>query len=70
VELIAAARALDLRAPLKPAPATAAVRDLVRTQVAGVGPDRVVAPELAAAEALIRSGAVLSAAQAVTGPLK
>jgi hypothetical protein len=29
-----------------------------------------VAPELAAAEALIRSGAVLSAAQAVTGLLK
>ena len=70
VELIAAARALDLRAPLKPAPATAAVRDLVRKQVAGVGPDRVVAPELAVAEALIRTGAVLSAAQAVTGPLK
>jgi len=70
VELIAAARALDLRAPLKPAPATAAVRDLVRAQVPGVGPDRVVAPELAAAEALIRSGAVLSAAQTVTGLLK
>ena len=70
VELIAGARALDLRAPLKPAPATAAVRDLVRTQVSGVGPDRVVAPELASAAALIRSGAVLSAAQAVTGLLK
>ena len=70
VELIAAARALDLRAPLKPAPATAGVRDLVRKHVPGVGPDRVVAPELAAAEALIRSGAVVAAAQAVTGPLK
>jgi histidine ammonia-lyase len=70
VELVAAARALDLRAPLVPAPATAAVRDLVRKHIAGVGPDRVVAPELAAAEALIRSGAVLAAAQAVTGALK
>jgi histidine ammonia-lyase len=70
VELVAAARALDMRAPLKPAPATAAVRDLVRTHVKGVGPDRVVAPELAAAEALIRSGAIVAAAQAVTGPLK
>jgi histidine ammonia-lyase len=70
VELVAAARALDLRAPLVPAPATAAVRDLVRKHIAGVGPDRVVAPELAAAEALIRSGAVVAAAQAVTGPLK
>jgi len=67
---VAAARALDFRAPLRPAPATAAVRDLVRKEVPGIGPDRVVAPELAAAEALIHSGAVLAAAQAVTGPLK
>jgi len=70
VELVAAARALDLRAPLAPAPATAAVRDAVRKHVAGAGPDRVVAPELAAAEGLIRSGAVVAAAQAVTGALK
>ncbi len=70
VELVAAARALDFRAPLKSAPATAAVRDLVRKHVPGVGPDRVVSPELAAAANLIRTGAVVSAAQAVTGPLK
>jgi histidine ammonia-lyase len=70
VELVAAARALDLRAPLEPAPATAAVRDLVRKQIPGVGPDRVVAPELAAAEALIRSGAVIAAAQTAAGTLK
>jgi histidine ammonia-lyase len=70
VELVAAARALDLRAPLKPAPASAAVRDALREHVPGVGPDRVVAPELAAAAALIRSGAVVAAAQTVTGPLK
>jgi histidine ammonia-lyase len=70
VELIAAARALDMRSPLKPAPATAAVRDVLRQQVPGPGPDRVVAPELAKAEELIRSGAITTAAQAVTGPLK
>jgi len=70
VELIAAARALDMRSPLKPAPATAAVRDVLRKQVPGAGPDRVVAPELAKAEDLIRSGAITTAAQAVTGPLK
>ncbi|HSS93836.1 MAG TPA: histidine ammonia-lyase [Candidatus Dormibacteraeota bacterium] len=70
VELVAAARALDLRAPLKPAPASAAVRDALRKHVPGVGPDRVVAPELAAAAALIRNGAVVAAAQTVTGPLK
>jgi histidine ammonia-lyase len=45
------------------------VRDLLRKQVQGVGPDRFLAPELAAAEELIRSGAVLKAAESVTGPL-
>ena len=35
IEILTAARALDLRAPLTPAPATAAVRDALRQQVAG-----------------------------------
>ena len=70
VELVASARALDLRAPLKPAPATTAVRDLLRRQVQGPGPDRILAPELAAAEALVRTGAILEAAEAVIGPLQ
>ncbi len=70
VELVAASRALDLRAPLKPAPATAAVRDALRKHVAGVGPDRVVAPDLVAAEGLLRSGAVIKAAEAMAGPLQ
>jgi histidine ammonia-lyase len=69
VELMSAARAQDLRRPLKAAPATSAVRDLLRKRVPGVGPDRFLAPELAAAEELIRSGAVLKAAESVTGPL-
>ncbi|GAA4866281.1 histidine ammonia-lyase [Saccharopolyspora rosea] len=64
VELLTAARALDLRAPLQPAPATAAVRDLLRTRVPGPGPDRHVAPEIAAAEELVRSGAVREAVAA------
>ena len=70
VELVASARAQDLRRPLKASPATAAVRDLMRKQVLGVGPDRFLAPELAAAEELIRSGAVVEAAESVTGPLE
>ncbi len=69
VELVAAARAQDLRRPLKASPATAAVRDLIRKQVPGVGPDRFLAPDLAAAEELIRSGAILEAAESVTGAL-
>jgi histidine ammonia-lyase len=70
IELMASARALDLRAPLKPAPATAAVRDLVRTVVGGPGPDRFLAPDLAAVELLVRTGAVVAAAEAVTGHLR
>jgi len=69
VELLAAARAQDLRRPLEASPATAAVRDLLRKHVPGVGPDRYLAPELAAAEELIRSGAILEAAESVTGRL-
>ena len=69
VELCAAARAQELRRPLEPSPATGAVRDVLRKKVGGVGPDRVVAPELAAAEALIRSGAVIEAAESATGAL-
>jgi histidine ammonia-lyase len=70
VELLAAARALDLRKPLEPSSATAAVRDLLRTEVRGVGPDRVLAPELSAAELLIRNRSVLGAAEFVVGPLQ
>lgn len=58
IELLTAARALDLRAPLKPAPATAAAVAKLRETVLGPGPDRHLAPEIAAAEALIRSGAL------------
>jgi histidine ammonia-lyase len=70
VELSAAARAQELRRPLEPSPATGAVRDLLRKRVAGVGPDRVVAPEIASAEELIRSGAVIEAAESVVGRLQ
>jgi histidine ammonia-lyase len=70
VELMSAARAQDLRRPLKAAPATGAVRDLLRKHVQGVGPDRYLAPELAAAEELIRTGAVLRAAESAAGPLQ
>ena len=70
VELCAAARAQEMRRPLEASPATAAVRKLLRTKVAGPGSDRVVAPELAAAEALLRSGAIVEAVEAVIGPLR
>jgi histidine ammonia-lyase len=70
VELCASARAQEMRRPLEPSPATSAVRDALRKRVAGAGPDRFVAPELAAAEELIRSGAVVEAAESVAGRLQ
>jgi histidine ammonia-lyase len=60
IELVCAGRALDLRAPLDPGPASAAARDLLREVVDGPGPDRPLSPELERAEALVRSGALLA----------
>jgi histidine ammonia-lyase len=70
VELCCAARALDLRAPLAPAPGTGAALALIRSQVPGPGPDRWLSPELAAVEAMVRSGELLSAVERVVGALR
>jgi histidine ammonia-lyase len=70
VELLTAARALDLRAPLQPAPATGAVVRLLRDHgVQGPGPDRHLAPEIETAVQLVASGAVLGAVEGVIGQL-
>jgi histidine ammonia-lyase len=69
VELVCAARGIDLRAPLQPGPGTGAAWRALREQVDGPGPDRQVAPELAAAEELIASGALLGAVEAEIGAL-
>jgi histidine ammonia-lyase len=58
VEYVCAARALDLRAPLVPAPATDALRQLLRNDVDGPGPDRYLAPELSATEELLKTTAM------------
>lgn len=62
IEVLTGCRALDLRAPLPPAAATGAVRDLVRTRVDGPGRDRFVSPEIEAVTELVLSGAVARAA--------
>lgn len=69
IEILTAARALDLRTPLWPADATGAVVSLIRESVAGPGPDRHLAPEIQAVYELVRNGAVVRAVEAVTGPL-
>jgi histidine ammonia-lyase len=70
IELMTAARALDLRSPLAPAPATAAAVAELRGHVPGPGPDRHLSPEIEAAVQLVQSGAVLAAAEAVCGALE
>jgi histidine ammonia-lyase len=69
VELVCAGRALDLRDPLVPATGTGAALTALRGRVPGPGPDRFLAPELAAAEACLESGELLTAVEAVLGRL-
>jgi histidine ammonia-lyase len=57
IELIAAARAVEMRAPLKPSPVTGELISILRQRVPGPGPDRDLAPELEAAyELLLHKG--------------
>ncbi|WP_263173349.1 histidine ammonia-lyase [Streptomyces sp. SCSIO ZS0520] len=70
IELYAATRAVELREGLTPAPATRAVLAAVRAAgVEGPGPDRFLAPDLAAAEAFVGGGGLLAAVEPVTGRL-
>ncbi|HEX6326744.1 MAG TPA: histidine ammonia-lyase [Jiangellaceae bacterium] len=69
VELLTAARALDLRAPLEPAAGTGAVRDAIRAHVPGPGADRYLAPEIEAVVQLVRDGIIVEAAESAAGPL-
>ncbi|MFD5411631.1 histidine ammonia-lyase [Streptomyces nojiriensis] len=70
IELYAATRAIELRHGLTPAPASqAAIAGARAAGVQGPGPDRFLAPDLAAADEFVRSGGLLAAVEPVTGPL-
>ncbi len=69
VEWVAAARATELRSPLRPADSTAAALQLLRTRVHGPGADRWLSPELHAAEQLLVEEALVGAVESVAGPL-
>ncbi len=69
IELLTAARALDLRAPLQPAAGTAAVLAGLRRTVEPPGPDRYLAPEIAAAVRYVATGEAVAAAETVIGEL-
>jgi histidine ammonia-lyase len=69
LEALAAAQALDLRAPLEPGPATRAVHDAIRATVPFFDADREFGPDIADAIALVRRGALIDAAAAAVGPI-
>lgn len=70
VEMYAATRGIELRKGLTPAPASQAAITAVRAAgVQGPGPDRFLAPDLAAADAFVREGKLVAAVEPVTGPL-
>lgn len=64
IELMVAAQALDMRAPLRPGRGVASVHALVRSRVPHLDCDRLLMTDLAAMDELISSGAVLAAAAA------
>jgi histidine ammonia-lyase len=70
IEALTAARALDLRAPLTPAAGTGAALAAIRERVAGVGPDRYLAPEIEAAHEIVVSGRLVAAAETAVGELE
>ncbi len=71
IELLTAARALDLRSPLAAGPATGAVVAALRERVDGPGPDRFLSPEIEAAVDYVRTGGAIAAANsALSAPLE
>ena len=64
IEIMTAARGVELRAPLQPAAATGAAIKALREKVDGPGPDRYLTPDIDAATELVRAGALLEAAHA------
>ncbi len=77
IEALCAAQAIDLRVAqaadqgesLAPGPAVAAVLGRLRRDVATLGSDRYLAPDLAAVEGQVVSGVLVEAAERVIGPL-
>jgi histidine ammonia-lyase len=69
IELVCAARGLDLRRPLRPASGTESARAVIRERIPGPGPDRWLAPELAAIEELVATGELRAAVERAVGAL-
>lgn len=71
IELMTATRAIHLRAPLSPSPATRSVLDLLAAHEVGLpGPDRFLAPEIDQVHQLVINREVTAAVAKVIGELK
>lgn len=68
IELLTAARAIDMRAPVEAGAAASAVVARLRERVDGPGTDRYLAAEIAAAHELVVDGSLLEAARAAIRP--
>jgi len=62
IELLAAAQGVDFHAPLSSSQPLEAVRKALREQVPSLADDRYFHPDMEAANALVRSGAIIEAA--------
>jgi histidine ammonia-lyase len=69
VELLAAVRGLQLRAPLQPSPAGRTATAVVAGFAGGPGPDIFLAPVIDAARRLIRGTDLRAPLEATIGPL-
>jgi len=70
VEALCAAQALQLRAPLEPAPATGAVVQRIRREVPFMEQDRFLAPDLKTVEGLVRRAELVRSAREAIGTLQ
>jgi len=70
IELMAAAQAFDLRAPIKPSPATQAACQTIRKQVRKLEEDRPLHDDINNLARLAKAGKILNAAEEVVGNLK
>ncbi|MDY0087342.1 MAG: histidine ammonia-lyase [Coriobacteriia bacterium] len=70
IEMLVAARALDLRAPLKPGQGTRAALGVLRSRIESTGPDRELSAEIGAAFEMVSRGEVQTAVEGEIEPLE
>ncbi|TMK85234.1 MAG: histidine ammonia-lyase [Actinobacteria bacterium] len=69
LEALAAAQAIELRTPMKPAKGTAAALAAIRAEVSFLGSDRDLKADVDEAIELVQSGALVEAVERAVGPL-